>query len=89
MGYILSDKGETIVRRGGADGQSDDDILLLELTAAAPCLSHADLQRCFVALRMEYGTDALAALRSGHVRFEERAKRTDAETITDSSPDPA
>ncbi len=72
MGYVLSEKGKTITRKGGADGQSDDDMLLLELVKRAPALSQEDLQRCFVALRMEYGTDALDALRSGHVKFEER-----------------
>jgi hypothetical protein len=78
MGFILADKGKRIVRRGGADGQSDDDLLLLELAARAPGLSKEDLQRCFVACRMEYGKDALAAIRSGHVRFDERPGRTDA-----------
>lgn len=72
MGYILSDKGEHITRRGGADDQSDDDMLLLEIVKRAPALSQDDLQRCFIAIRMEYGTDALDAIRSGHVRFEER-----------------
>lgn len=71
LGYILADGGQTIVRKGGADGQSDDDLLLLELIARAPGLSQEDLQRCFVAVRMEYGADALAAIRSGYVRFEE------------------
>lgn len=71
MGITLADKGQRIVRRGGADGQTDDDMLLLELTARAPGMSKEDLQRSFVALRMEYGADALDAIRSGFVRFEE------------------
>lgn len=72
MGYILADKGKRVIRRGGADDQSDDDLLLLELAARAPGLSKEDMQRCFVAIRMEYGKDALAAIRSGHVRFTAR-----------------
>lgn len=72
MGYILGDKGKTIVRKGGSDSQSDDDMLLLEIVKRAPALSKEDLQRCFVALRMEYGADALDAIRTGHVKFEER-----------------
>lgn len=70
MGNVLSERGKRIVRRGGADGQSDDDMLLLEIMAAAPGLSKDDLQKCFVALRMEYGMDARDALRTGHVKFE-------------------
>lgn len=72
MGYILADKGKTIVRKGGADGQSNDDLLLLEIVKRAPALSQRDLQKCFIAIRMEYGDDALAAITSGAVRFEER-----------------
>jgi hypothetical protein len=72
MGYVLADKGKTIVRKGGADGQSDDDLLLLEIVKRAPALSKEDLQSCFVAIRMEYGTDALDAIRSNHIHFEER-----------------
>lgn len=75
MGIVLADRGKQIVRRGGADALSDDDMLLLELTKRAPGLSKDDLQSCFVALRMEYGADALAAIRTGHVRFEERMRR--------------
>lgn len=71
MGISLADKGQRIVRRGGADGQTDDDMLLLELTARAPGMSKEDLSRCFVALRMEYGVDALDAIRTGHVKFQE------------------
>lgn len=74
MGHILSDKGERIVRRGGADGQSDDDMLLLEIAARAPGLSSEELERCFVAIRMEYGDDALDAIRTGHVKFEARPR---------------
>lgn len=74
MGYVLADEGEKIVRRGGDDDADDDDILLLELVKRAPGLSKEDLQNCFVALRMEYGDDALDALRTGHVRFEQRPR---------------
>lgn len=75
MGYILAGRGEQIVRRGGADRLSEDDMLLLELTKRAPGLCKEDLQSCFVAMRMEYAGDALAALRTGHVRFQERMRR--------------
>lgn len=75
MGYVLSDKGDRIVKRGGADDQSDDSMLINEIVARAPGLSQEDLQRCFVAIRMEYGEDALDAIRSGHVKFEERTPR--------------
>lgn len=74
MGYVLADKGKQIVRRGGDDSVDDDELLLIELVSRAPGLSEEDLQRCFVALRMEYGNDALAAIRSGHVKFEERPR---------------
>lgn len=79
MGYILADKGKNIIRKGGADGQSDDDMLLLELVRRAPALSKEDLERCFIALRMEYGSDALTALSTGYVRFEPTAQRQDIE----------
>lgn len=74
MGTSLNEKGELIVKRGGDDEQSQDDMLLLELIQRAPGMSPEDLQRCFVALLEEYGEDALHAIRSGHVKFEERAK---------------
>lgn len=74
MGYILADKGQRIVRRGGEDGLCDSDLLLLELVARAPGLSKADLQKLFVALRMEYGPDALDAIQTGCVKFEERPR---------------
>lgn len=79
MGYILADKGQRIVRRGGADNQSDDDMLLLELTSRAPGLDRSDLEKLFVALRMEYGPDALDAIQAGHVHFELRQR--DPETM--------
>lgn len=74
MGTALNAKGHRIVERGGADGQSDDDLLLLEIVKRAPGMKPEDLKACFVAILTEYGNDALDAIRSGHVRFEERAR---------------
>ena len=70
-GLKLTPIGENIVRRGGDDLQSDDDMLFLELTKRAPGLSPEDHKRCFIALRVEFGEDALYAIRNGHVHFEE------------------
>lgn len=70
QGYKLTDFGSSIVRKGGHDDVSNDDLLFLELVKRAPGLSFDDLQKCFVALLNEYGDDALAAIRSGHVQFE-------------------
>lgn len=69
---VLTEKGRTIVARGGADGASDDDMLLLEIAARAPGMSKDDLALCFVNLRLEYREDALRAIRTGHVKFQER-----------------
>lgn len=70
-GLKLTPFGEKIVRRGGHDDASDDDMLFLELTKRAPGLSPEDHKQCWIALRMEYGEDALAALQQGYVEFEE------------------
>ncbi|HSV24660.1 MAG TPA: hypothetical protein VLJ17_16730 [Xanthobacteraceae bacterium] len=70
-GVKLTSFGSSIVRRGGHDHQSDDDMLLLEIIKRAPGMAKDDLQRCFVAILEEYGADALAAVQSGHVQFEE------------------
>lgn len=72
MGMKLTPFGQSIIRRGGHDDQSDDDMLLLELMSRAPGMSKEDYQACFVALRLEYGEDALRAIQTGHVVFEER-----------------
>lgn len=69
---VLTPKGEKIVKRGGADGKSDDDMLVLEIAAKAPGMSPDDLAACFIAIRMEFGEDGRRALREGHVRFEPR-----------------
>ena len=69
---VLTEKGARIVARGGAADQSDDDMLLLEIAARAPGMSKDDLALCFVNLRLEYGEDALRAIRTGHVQFEPR-----------------
>lgn len=81
----LTPFGKRVVQRGGADGYADDDLLLLELIAKAPGLDRSDLERCFVALRMEYGEEALRAIKSGHVAFEERpaGERTETKEGTD------
>jgi hypothetical protein len=71
VGYKLLPLGETIVRRGGADDQSRDDLLVLELMKRAPGLEREELQAIFVACLTEYGEDALEAVQSGHVQFEE------------------
>ena len=70
-GIRLTPFGEGIVRKGGHDHASDDDMLFLELVKRAPGMTRDDYQRCFVALREEYGEDALRAIQSGHVVFEE------------------
>ncbi len=72
MGYVLSDLGQKIVRKGGHDDQDSDGQLILEILKRAPGLSKRDLEACFISIRTEYGEDALAAITSGHVRFEER-----------------
>lgn len=69
---VLTEKGAAIVKRGGADGVTDDDLLVLEIAARAPGLSQQDLAQCFVNIRLEYGEDALRAIKSGHVKFEPR-----------------
>jgi len=66
---ILTENGHRILSRGGADGVSDDDLLVLEILKRAPGMSQADLQTCFVEIRMEYGEDAVKAIKSGHVKF--------------------
>lgn len=68
----LSDKGARIVARGGADGASDDDLLVLEIAKRAPGAEKEDLQAFFVAIKLEYGDDSLRAIRSGHVQFSPR-----------------
>jgi hypothetical protein len=72
VGVKLTDKGADILRRGGHDDASDDDILLLELIRRMPGESPAGLGQVFVALREQYGEDALHALKSGHVKIEAR-----------------
>lgn len=72
MGLRLNRFGQSIVSRGGHDDASDDDILLLELMSRAPGMSRSDYEKCFVALRQEFGEDALRAIQNGHVKFEER-----------------
>jgi hypothetical protein len=68
----LNDFGKDIVRRGGHDDASDDDQLLMELMARAPGMTKEEYAQCFVALLEQYGEDALLAIRSGAVKFEER-----------------
>lgn len=80
MGYKLTPFGAGIVRKGGHDDQSPDDMLVLELVQRAPGLSINDMQALFVAVMEEYGEDALAAVRAGCVQFEEMPGGTRPET---------
>jgi len=68
----LTEKGAHILRRGGANGVDEEGMIILEILKRAPGMSKADLQACFVALRMEYGEHALDAIQSGHCQFEAR-----------------
>jgi hypothetical protein len=68
----LTEKGARIISRGGADGVDEEGMIILEILKRAPGMSKADLQTCFVALRMEYGENALEAIQSGHVQIEPR-----------------
>ena len=68
----LTDKGARIVARGGQDGFSDDDMLVLEIAKRAPGASRDDIKAFFIALREEFGEEALRAIRTGHAVFEER-----------------
>jgi hypothetical protein len=68
----LTEKGTRILARGGDDTMDEEGMIILEILKRAPGMSKADLQACFVALRMEYGENTLDAIQSGHVKFEER-----------------
>ena len=77
MGIILNAQGQRIVKRGGDKSlenlpamEADDRLLFLELVARAPNMEPEDYCQAMIALRMEYGMDALKAVRSGHVQFE-------------------
>lgn len=70
-GVTLSEFGKSIVRKGGHDDQDDDGMLILELAQRLPGLSVGDLQKVFVAMRVQYGEEALQALREGYVVIEE------------------
>ena len=69
---VLTENGHRILSRGGADGVSDDDLLVLEILKRAPGMNNADLETCFVNILMEYGEDSMKAIKSGHVKFEKR-----------------
>ena len=69
---VLTEKGRKIVARGGHDSVDEDGQIILEIANRAPGMSKEDMQACFVAVRMEYGADALKAIQSGHVQFEKR-----------------
>lgn len=71
-GMVLSEAGKKIVSAGGADGISDDTMVMLEVISRAPGMNEQDLALCCVNLRMEYGEDALLAIKNGHVKFEKR-----------------
>ncbi len=77
MGIVLNHVGQRIVKRGGDrslenidPNEADDTLLIMEVMQRAPNMSPEDYQTTFVALRMEYGEDALQAVRSGHVQFQ-------------------
>lgn len=71
----ISDGGRNVLRRGGADNVSDDDLLVLEIISRAPGISPLEIQTFFLTLRNEFGEDALRAIRSGHAVFERRKGR--------------
>jgi hypothetical protein len=83
MPLRLNRFGQDILSHGGHDDVSDDDLLLMELIQRAPGMSRDDYQRCFVALREEFGEDALRAIQTGHVKFEERAAQAEGQRQTD------
>lgn len=68
----LTPQAQEIVAKGGDDDISDDQMLLMEIAKRAPGMLPDELQRCFIAIRMEYGEESLRAIRTGHVQFEER-----------------
>lgn len=82
MPIKLNHAGQKIVKRGGDkrfdrldEQEADDAMLIMEIIARAPNMEPGDYQDAFVALRMEYGTDALDAIRTGHVQFELQSTR--------------
>ena len=74
-GVHLTAGASDILRRGGADNLSDDQMLLMELTKRAPGLSPEELRQCFVSCLLEYGDSALRAVREGYVQFKRRAPK--------------
>lgn len=68
-GIKLNHMGEKIVRRGGDDKFDDDGLLIAEIMQRAPGMSLTDYQQTFIALRVEYGEEALRAVQTGHVSF--------------------
>lgn len=82
QGIRLSFTGQRIIRRGGDKElerldptEADDTLLILEITKRAPGMCQEDHRDIFLALRMEYGEDALAAIQQGAVRFELQSTR--------------
>lgn len=73
-GMVLTEAGQKIVKAGGADGISDDTMVMLEVISRAPGMPEQDLALCCVNLRMEYGEEALRAIKTGHVKFEKRER---------------
>lgn len=74
----LNDAGRRLVARGGdaqvnPDNPEDDDaMVIMELMSRAPGCTEAQYVDLFVNLRLEYGKNALDALRKGYVEFRER-----------------
>lgn len=76
MPIVLNHAGRKIFNRGGDKRfdnvdpvEADDSLLIFEIMGRAPNMDPADYEEVFIALRLEYGEDALDAVRSGHVQF--------------------
>ena len=77
MGLLLDANGQLIVKRGGDKSlekldplEADDSMLIMAIMAAAPNMHPEAYKQAFIALREEYGENALQAIREGHVQFE-------------------
>lgn len=75
-GLKLNQVGHDIVKHGGADHLTDDEMLFLEVVKRAPGMSIQDVREMLIALRVQYGQDALRAIKTGHVQFELVTPRT-------------
>ena len=66
----LDKRGEEILRKGGHDDASDDDMVIMEIVKRAPGMNADELQRKFVELRLLFGDELLRAIQRGDVYFE-------------------